>query len=603
MERLESEFSLKVPVAQLWPMISDTERLNRAVGMAPVQYRTEGNPSGPAHLFAQMKMGPMTLKYQDFPFEWVQEDHFHVVRRYTTGPLKEMRPGVSLAANNGSTQIRVFLEFDPRNALGAWIARHILWPGLFRKYRKILRAMETYLLDNAPDPFWQATPKGVVDQDRLNALVERLRQAGEKADLLDFLQSHLTNAPDLDVMVMRPFVLADRWSKDRIDVLKLFLHATRAGLLDLSWEILCPNCRKSKATAPSLAGVVGQAHCEYCQIKFDAEFDRSVEARFTVNPSARKTQRKEFCAGGPGNTPHILAQILVYPGQKRNVTLHVLGAPLRVRSPQIEGPARVRVLDMSPSSLCRLTLQEKSIEPATREVRAGDVLFELENQTDQPRWIILERERWDEAVATAAQVTSLQEFRDMFSSDVLAPGEEIAVRSLTFLFTDLAGSTAAYHDMGDAKAYSIVREHFTVLKEVIAKREGALVKTIGDAVMAVFYSPRQGFLAALDMQRDIGAWNASRKGDTPVVLKIGLHEGPAVAVNAGDVLDYFGTSVNLAARVESLSRGGDIVVSDSVMRAVEGSKEMEAIAGKPEKLESPVKGFPQPILAWRIMPK
>ena len=602
MHRLEKEIRINVPVDRLWPLISDTERLNRTVGLSPVQYRTQGNPTGPAHLFAQTKMGPITVQYQDFPFEWVQDDHFHVTRHFSKGPLKEMRPGVSVRADNGSTQVRIFFEFQPRNFLGQWIARHLMWPAILRKYQRILGGMESYLLNNAPDPFWQLARKSQIDENRLGLLSQRLLQKEMKTDLVDLLRAHLRDAPDLDVMAMRPFALADRWNKDRTEVLKMFLHATREGILDLSWEILCPNCRKSKFTSGSLTGLVGQAHCEYCQIRFDAEFDRSVEARFTVHPSIRKTQRNEFCAGGPANTPHILAQVLVGPGQKRTITLNVLGSPLKIRSPQITGFSRVRVLDMGTSDRCTVILKEGVIEPADTEIRAGNVSLELENRSAQERWFVVERELWDQAVATAAQVTSLQEFRDMFSSEVLAPGEEIAVRSLAFMFTDLAGSTATYHDLGDAKAYSVVREHFTVLKGAIAKHDGAVVKTIGDAVMAVFSSPQQAILAAVDMQKGIAAWNATRNGQSPVILKIGLHQGPAIAVNTDDILDYFGTSVNLAARVESLSTGGDIVLSDDVMNQLQTSVEISDVFSRKEQLESPVKGFSKPVRAWRVWP-
>ncbi len=598
MLHLEKEFTVGVPVHRLWPMVSDTERLNRAMGMAPVQYQTRPNVSGPADVFAKMKFGPLTLKYQDFPFEWVENDHFHVLRRYGWGPLKEMRAGVMLSGEKASTRVKIFLEAEPRYALGAWVTKFVMWPVVLRKYQKLLRGLERHLLESGPDPLAQIASRTEADVRRLKILMQRLP---DKA-ISDHLLGHIKNAPDLDVIAMRPFALADRWGQARIAVLKLFLHATRAGVLDLSWEILCPNCRKSKAVFASLTQLKSQAHCDYCQIHFDAEFDQSVEARFRVNPSIRPALRNEFCAGGPGNTPHILAQILVQPGASRTVTLSVLGAPLRVRTPLIEGTARVRILDRAAGDRCKLVLTENGFQPNGAEIHAGIGIFEAENKTGYERWILIERERWDEAVTTAAQVTSLQEFRDMFSSEVLAPGQEISVRSLTFLFTDIAGSTAMYHDLGDAKAYALVREHFEVLKDVIAKHQGALVKTIGDAVMAVFSSPRQGVLAALAMQGALADWNASRVDRKPVVLKIGLHEGPAVAVNTDDILDYFGTSVNLAARVESLSTGGDVVMSSSVMKAVQEDNELMQRMGRNEKLESPVKGFPKPVHAWRVWP-
>ncbi len=600
MIHLERELRLRAPVQKIWPLISDTERINRATGLPAVQYRAEQSPSSPARMFAQTKIGPMVMQWQEYPFEWVQEDYFQARRCFSGGFLKEIRPGVKLLPEDGGTRVKVTLDFEARGALGAWIARHVLAPSVFRKFEKIFRGMDAHLQkDNAPNPLDQRGPRSRVDKERLRVLTGRLKRHDVSPDLADLLRQLLQNAPDIDVAAMRPFQLADCWKKDRIEVLKMFLHATKEGLVDLSWEVLCPHCRKPNVRAKSLSSMCCEFHCEVCQIKYDASFDQSVEARFTPHPSVREVPRQEFCAGGPGNTPHILARVLVPAGQKRAFSLRAECRPLKVRSSRQEGSARVIVREAG-NNACAMRWEDGAMQPAECQVRSGMVDFELQNSSGQEQWFVVERESWDIAAATAAQVTSLQEFRDMFSSEVLAPGTEIAVRNLTFLFTDLAGSTATYHALGDAKAYSVVREHFAVLKDVIAKHQGAVVKTIGDAVMAVFYSPRQGVLAALEMQEAIARWCAERKMEKPLVLKIGLHEGPSIAVNTDNILDYFGTSVNLAARVESLSAGADIVVSDAVMQGIDQEDALQEKISQKEKLESPVKGFPKPVRAWRI---
>ena len=97
-------------------------------------------------------------------------------------------------------------------------------------------------------------------------------------------------------------------------MLKLFLHATRAGLLDLSWEVLCPNCRSSRQPrATSLGQLAGAWHVivRICNIKYDAEFDKSVELKFSVNPALRPCDEQTFCLAGPGAKPHVVSQIFV----------------------------------------------------------------------------------------------------------------------------------------------------------------------------------------------------------------------------------------------------------------------------------------------------
>ena len=156
-------------------------------------------------------------------------------------------------------------------------------------------------------------------------------------------------------------------------------------------------------------------------------------------------------------------------------------------------------------------------------------------------------------------MATLQAFRDLFSAEVLRPGDEVAIGRVTLLFSDLKGSTAMYEAVGDAAAYKLVRAHFAYLAAIIREHDGAIVKTIGDAVMAAFHEPLQGLRCAIAMQERVAEFNAKSK--EPIVLKLGLHEGPCIAVTLNDRLDYFGQTVNVTARLQGESEGGDIVVS------------------------------------------
>src|SRR5205823_6624564 len=178
--------------------------------------------------------------------------------------------------------------------------------------------------------------------------------------------------------------------------------------------------------------------------------------------------------------------------------------------------------------------------------------------------MVLEAAAWDPDCATAAVVSVFQEFRDLFSSEVLAPDVHLSIETLPLLFTDLKGSTALYQQLGDAPAYALVRDHFALLRDAVASAGGGIIKTIGDSVMAAFPDARAALGCALRAQREIEAFNAEQ-GRGLVVLKMGLHQGPCIAVRSEDRLDYFGSTVNIAARLHSESQGGDIVVSEAIM--------------------------------------
>jgi class 3 adenylate cyclase len=222
------------------------------------------------------------------------------------------------------------------------------------------------------------------------------------------------------------------------------------------------------------------------------------------------------------------------------------------------------------------------------------------NETGSESLFSQERTAWIDQAATAAEVTALQVFRDLFSNEALRPGEQISVGSLTVLFTDLKDSTRLYREIGDASAFGSVMNHFDILRQSIADEEGALVKTIGDAVMAVFRRPAGAMRAIFKAQKRLANPPA---GMRPLKLKVGIHAGPSIAVTLNERLDYFGCTVNLAARLEGLSTGEDVVISSTVYADPEVA---ELLANPGSNLtavsfEKMLKGFDEEsFMLWRI---
>ena len=210
----------------------------------------------------------------------------------------------------------------------------------------------------------------------------------------------------------------------------------------------------------------------------------------------------------------------------------------------------------------------------TTEMRPGPLRLSLDNCTDVRTlpsiWIagdelhhLLGKRR---PFLTGKRLLTNQTFRDIYRTDTLDVDQGLKVTSITFLFTDLKGSTALYDRVGDIVAYDLVREHFRILQDIVASEGGAVVKTIGDAVMATFPTPDRAVAAALRMRDSV----QSLKND--LLIKIGIHEGPCLAVTLNDRLDYFGQTVNIAARVQSLADSRAIFVTKSVVANSQVSK-------------------------------
>jgi len=220
-----------------------------------------------------------------------------------------------------------------------------------------------------------------------------------------------------------------------------------------------------------------------------------------------------------------------------------------------------------------LTVIYNKLRPPTGKVtmRPGPLRLALDNRTDRrvlPAVWIAGPEMHDllgkrKHFLTAKRLLTNPTFRDIYRTDTLDVDQRLKITSLTFLFTDLKGSTELYERVGDLVAYDMVREHFRVLHEVVASHAGAVVKTIGDAVMATFATPDQAVAAALEMRDAMRNLHARAEHD--LVLKIGVHEGPCLAVMVNDRLDYFGQTVNIAARVQGLAVSRSIFATKTVV--------------------------------------
>ncbi len=561
-DTLTSTLDLPVSVKRLWPLISDTDRTNRLLGL-PVFAQTRPDTGLNRIVSGQYFGAPVS--WRELPFEWVFEQYFRVRREFLPPmPIRWLETATTLAPlGDNATRVTVSVVLGNDNPLIRTGARLVVGQQMLRDLRRVYQDFGRLLAnETAVNARMMAPRPPTIQEARLALAVAHLVAAGTPAALAERLADHLRRAEDAAVLKMRSFALAELWGAPPMDVLRLCLHATCSGLLDLEWDVLCPSCRGPSVRAQRLDQLDSQAHCPACDIRYDLNFDESVEVRFSVSPTIRLADDLSYCIGGPANTRHILAQVPLMPGETRTLPLRLAAGRYRVRGRQVTDRITFTVSDDAPETTLALRPGDGQ-DADDRTVRAGDVQLALTSAFAEPTILVVEDSSWSKYAASAALVTSISEFRALFSSEVLAPGIGLAVRNLTFLFSDLKDSTAIYDEIGDSPAYARVRDHFAVMSAAIARHDGTLVKTIGDAVMAVFARSEQAIAAAIAIQRDFVAGEIAR-GRPALRIKLGLHRGPCIAVNANDLLDYFGSTVNTAARIQGESQGGDIVISDAL---------------------------------------
>jgi class 3 adenylate cyclase len=262
------------------------------------------------------------------------------------------------------------------------------------------------------------------------------------------------------------------------------------------------------------------------------------------------------------------------PGDKAILSLTLPAGLAIVFDPVTHCAQFIRVQGEATRERQHLTilLDKSAPTPAMITLAPGPVRLNIENRDNSRAlpgvWMsgpeldrLLSRRK---PFVTAKRLLSNQTFRDIYHADTLDVEQRLKITSLTFLFTDLKGSTELYEQVGDLVAFDLVRAHFRLLTEIVGHEAGAIVKTIGDAVMATFPTPNRAVAASMRMREAMRRLNEERKRDD-LLLKIGIHEGPCLAVMFNERQDYFGQTVNIASRVQNLASSQAIYATGSVV--------------------------------------
>ena len=441
----------------------------------------------------------------------------------------------------------------------------------------------------------------MIDEKKLEERLVALEAAKSWSPrVVSRLEMLLRSGTDEALYRINPIQFATEKSIAEAEAVDLFLHASVVGLFDMDWLLVCPMCSDVVESFRSLRKLHTHFHCDLCQCDYDAALDDYIKVTFTVSPAVRSIRfhkpdalsawdyvfHYKLMPDGilPDGVPwseaaKALVKVLtrIEPGSSANLGVDAtegalfgqdFGSDAHFFYPVATGaggaPPQVRV-----------TLDSGKCVAATANIAPGRVVFEVRNAGKLPvvfgilqlPMTTFQRPKLHFAPSLSGKrLLMTQTFRDFFRSEVIGATEGIAVLDVTLVFTDLKGSTALYERIGDLNAYIQVQRHFQHLLDATVRHNGAVTKTIGDAVMAAFLTSADAVRAALDMREAVDQLNRDRP-QRDFILKIGVHRGASIAVTLNERLDYFGQTVNIAARVQNLADGDEICITEEVYGA------------------------------------
>ena len=462
--------------------------------------------------------------------------------------------------------------------------------------------------------------------DEARARFEVLRQSAG-ADVAAAIEDLARKGSDRQLNRINALEFAARRGLSQDRVVSAFVHASRLGLFDMSWNLLCPGCGgvlDANATLKSLDK--NDYPCAICASDYAPTLDDMVEVSFTVNPRVRRIKahdpdrlemfdyiREIFWSSGLDITDEefaammdkvILDSVELPAGEKCILSVQLPQAFVIVFDPVTHSAQFIDVKGEPTRERRELTVVYNKVHAhtSTIEMRPGPLRLTLENRTDKRALTGLFIAGDDlhhfiskrKAFLTAKRLLTNQTFQDVYRTDALDVNQRLRITSLTVLFSDLKGSTEMYERVGDLVAYDLVQSHFRALNEAIAMESGAVVKTIGDAVMATFPTPDRGLAAALRMR------DAVRNVGDGLTVKIGLHEGPCLAVMLNERLDYFGQTVNIAARVQGLCQSRSIFATRPVVEEPQAARLLSSIGLNPVAQKANLRGISDALTVYEI---
>jgi hypothetical protein len=393
------EWSLEASPERLWPLISDTNRMNRLARMSTAVFSEIPLEEGGSERTGASKMLGMGIEWDEHPFEWVYPHGFSVLREFHNGVLLAYRSSVTLYPTETGTLVRHRVELRPRLAILAGFVK-AEGPRQFKYWDEAYRAVDAYLCRGGPWPFEPAPPRR--RSGEAEAMTRDIQEDAPSPELELRLFHYAMDAQDEAITLLKPLALADRWREPRPRLIQACLDGLRRGYLEAQWSYPCPHCRGAKGTVSRLEDLSGSIYCASCNIQFNRASDLAVELTFRPSARYRKLKPATYCVGAPGNSPHVFFQAKLAAGQSREISLSLEPGGYRVRGPRLKGYLNLTyhggTKDLE--TLPEIELSAAGILSADSYFAGPKLKIRLVNRDTRPLEVLIETKDWRDDVLT-----------------------------------------------------------------------------------------------------------------------------------------------------------------------------------------------------------
>ena len=551
--RFHSELSPE----KLWPYLSDTSWLCGKLGLTAVKFTEKDGK-----LYGRGKLAGFKHEWQEIPWQWEFPVEIKMSREYSRGFVSHLRAHFFIEkSDDDSLLINIYFGWVPTGIKG----RIILLAAKKRYEKKFRQLLENHNNDRDEKEYSYLNPqvsqtinktkagKSTTDMELLQNLKNSIIEKGAPEPVTEALANFIITASDDTLFRMRPKEIAFKMGVNPDDLISTMLYSCRAGLLNMSWDVICPHCHRVRENRPALSEIGKKASCSLCGINFDSTSLNGLEITFTVNSRVRTVHREIFCSSEPAEKPHILLQKYIGPGHKFLYSLPSSETRLRFRE---QGKKYYGLLDIKKSSTVK-TLYWDDISASTIiETAPGSSVF-ITNTENNEKGFIIEQNGDDIHALRPSDLFGSQKFRDLFKDEAIGGDIAIDIGLQNIMFIDIASFGDFQKNSGDNEAFRIIKKYSATIHETAAAQNGAIVRTAGEGLLLTFQRPMNAVKAGIKLLKKFNG-----EEDRPLMVRITLHRGKCMAVNHDSAIDYFGQSVYTASRLQNYTGPGEMTLTE-----------------------------------------
>ncbi len=546
---LEWIWSLTVHAApsEIWPLISDTSRLNRTLGLPLMKYEELGGM-----LHGSTKYWGVPAQWIEPPWSWEVNRYLYCEREYSRGFARVFRAVCFLEPIDERTTV-VHMYF-------AWIPRGFFWriflkrmfPKMEPVYLRALGRLDRHLADPARTAFHRAPKIETTDQARTRLAEgrEKMIALGVKPELADRWVEYLGKGDPMDLHRIHLRIVAREWKFEERQVLESALIGVEAGLLQLHWDIVCPHCRGPRASLDSLAQLPPGLRCDACRVDFLTEGKGHIDVTFRPHPSLRKTEPLFYCAAEPARKEHYLAQRRLRSGESCAIGLN-WGRGEYLASVNGQERGTITIIGNGTNSATPKTWRASESLGELTASSAGSL--QAINDSGETAIFTLRQRDFHDDMAQLGDLLTIPAFSRLFGSETLPLNAplDLGDQSLVFVATEDSG--------GASNAPFLKRA-----KQIAESRNGILIRTASQSTILLFNRPADAVQAAEELLKTSHESGAPR-------FRLSVHIGDCLVVRVSSGLDLIGRTVSVASRLASDASWGEAILSSSVFADTEAA--------------------------------